>query len=82
MGDWIGARRETVHQLDDRGGRIKEGPGQLMGLGSRRDELVEEVTQVEVFAPALKIILLILSIGYTAIRIYSHFEDKKKQQDK
>ena len=26
--------------------------------------------------PALKIILLILSIGYTAIRIYSHFGDK------
>ena len=32
--------------------------------------------------PALKVILLILSIGYTAIRIYSHFEDKTKQQDK
>ena len=30
----------------------------------------------------LKIILLILSIGYTAIRIYSHFEDKTKKQDK
>jgi hypothetical protein len=32
--------------------------------------------------PALKVILLILSIGYTAIRIYSHFENKTKQQDK
>ena len=31
--------------------------------------------------PALKIILLILSIGYTAIRIYSHFEDKNKNKD-
>ena len=30
--------------------------------------------------PALKIILLILSIGYTAIRIYSHFEDKKNNK--
>ena len=32
--------------------------------------------------PALKVILLILSIGYTAIRICSHFENKTKQQDK
>jgi len=32
--------------------------------------------------PILKIVLLMLSIGYTAIRIYSHFEDKTKQQDK
>lgn len=32
--------------------------------------------------PALKIILLILSIGYTAIRIYSHFEDKTKKENK
>jgi hypothetical protein len=31
--------------------------------------------------PALKIILLILSIGYTAIRIYSHFEDKNKDKN-
>jgi len=31
--------------------------------------------------PTLKIILLILSIGYTAIRIYSHFEDKNKNKD-
>jgi len=34
-----------------------------------------------ILEPALKIILLILSIGYTAIRIYSHFEDKTKKQD-
>jgi hypothetical protein len=31
--------------------------------------------------PILKIVLLILSIGYTAIRIYSHFEDKNKNKD-
>ena len=31
--------------------------------------------------PALKIILLILSIGYTAIRIYSHFGDKTKDKN-
>lgn len=31
--------------------------------------------------PALKIILLILSIGYTAIRIYSYFEDKTKNKN-
>lgn len=30
--------------------------------------------------PALKIILLILSIGYTVIRIYSHFGDKNKDK--
>lgn len=35
------------------------------------------MTNVE---PALKIILLVLSIGYTAIRIYSHFEDKTKKK--
>lgn len=35
------------------------------------------MTNVE---PALKIILLVLSIGYTAIRIYSHFEDKTKNK--
>jgi hypothetical protein len=32
--------------------------------------------------PILKIVLLVLSIGYTAIRIYSHFEDKAKNKDK
>lgn len=32
--------------------------------------------------PVLKVILLILSIGYTAIRIYTHLEDKIKDQDK
>ena len=31
--------------------------------------------------PALKIILIILTISYTAIRIYSHFEDKNKNKD-
>ena len=31
--------------------------------------------------PALKIILLILSIGYTAIRIYSHFAQKNRRTD-
>jgi len=31
--------------------------------------------------PILKIVLLVLSIGYTAIRIYSHFEDKNKNKD-
>lgn len=31
--------------------------------------------------PTLKIILLILSIGYTAIRIYGHFEDKTKDKN-
>jgi len=31
--------------------------------------------------PILKIVLLMLSIGYTAIRIYSHFEDKNKNKD-
>jgi|LakMenEpi03Aug12_release.lakeMendotaPanAssembly.Ray.scaffolds.fasta_scaffold331043_6 hypothetical protein len=32
--------------------------------------------------PILKIILLMLSIGYTAIRIYSYFEDKNKNKNK
>lgn len=36
------------------------------------------MTNVE---PALKIILLVLSIGYTAIRIYGHFEDKTKDKN-
>ena len=31
--------------------------------------------------PILKIILLILSIGYTAIRIYSHLENKTKDKN-
>ncbi len=31
--------------------------------------------------PILKIVLLMLSIGYTAIRIYSHFEDKNKNKN-
>ena len=31
--------------------------------------------------PALKIILLILSIGYTAIRIYSHLTNKTKDKN-
>jgi len=31
--------------------------------------------------PILKIVLLVLSIGYTAIRIYSHFEDNNKNKD-
>lgn len=31
--------------------------------------------------PVLKIILLILSIGYTGIRIYSHLDDKIKNKN-
>jgi hypothetical protein len=31
--------------------------------------------------PALKIILLILSIGYTTIRIYSHLTNKTKDKN-
>jgi hypothetical protein len=31
--------------------------------------------------PALKIILLVLSIGYTAIRIYSHLANKTKDKN-